>query len=744
MADYLSQLNEVQQRAVQHQEGPLMIIAGAGSGKTRVIIYRIAHLLNQGVDPFNVLALTFTNKAAREMRQRIEGIVGSEARNLWMGTFHSTFAKILRFEGHKLGYPSNFTIYDTDDSKSLIRALVKEEQLDPKLYKPNIVQNRISFVKNKFISPKEYNEDEDMQAEDIASGRPKLGKLYELYSKRCFKAGAMDFDDLLINTYKLLEQFPDVLNKYQQKFKYILVDEYQDTNYVQYLIVKKLASVHRNICVVGDDAQSIYAFRGANIQNILNFEQDYPEMEVYKLEQNYRSTQRIVDAATGIIRYNQQQIEKTLWTQNELGNKIKVFKTPTDTEEGKLVTQSIFEEKMEHQLNNSDFAILYRTNAQSRSFEEALRKKGIDYQIIGGLSFYQRKEIKDLLAYIRLALNPNDEESLKRIINYPTRGIGKTSLDKLTVTANEQGLPLWDVVNNVNAYNLEGRVVKAVDKFATMIKTFQIEIGEKNAYDAAMYVAKNSRLLATIDEDKTTEGIARKENIQELLSALKEFTEDEDREDHSLAAFMQEISLMTDADNKDISEDRVTLMTVHGAKGLEFPYVYIVGLEENLFPSQMALQARDDLEEERRLFYVALTRAQQKLFLSYADTRYRWGSLIYCEPSRFIDEIDPQYLDYQVKNLEQQQEEQKEHQAVQPKFYKQKNKKKPSHEPSQDFEPQDTSSLANGMKIEHNRFGFGEVMNIEGNNDNRKAVINFKDYGEKKILLKYAKIKILD
>ena len=748
MQDYLAQLNDSQKQAVQHKDGPLMIIAGAGSGKTRVITYRIAHLMERGVDPFNILSLTFTNKAAREMRERIEKIIGKEARNIWMGTFHSVFAKILRFEGYKLGYPSHFTIYDTDDSKSLIKTLVKEEGLDPKLYKPNVVFGRISFCKNNFISPKEYNEDENQQAEDIAAGRPKLGRLYELYTKRCFRAGAMDFDDLLINTYRLFDQYPDVLNKYQQKFQYVLVDEYQDTNYVQYLIVKKLAAVNRNLCVVGDDAQSIYAFRGANIQNILNFEEDYPELSVYKLEKNYRSTKNIVEASSHIIRYNQEQLQKNLWTDNDTGSKIKVFKANSDTEEGRLVAQNIFEEKMQHQLTNDQFAILYRTNAQSRSFEDALRKLSIPYQIIGGQSFYQRKEIKDLLGYFRLALNQVDEEALKRVINYPTRGIGKTTVDNLVVAASENNTNLWEVIDNVHHYVGGSRVQKAVDRFANMVKTFGIETKDKNAYDAGMFIAKNSGILKAIDEDKTTEGQSRKENIEELLAAMKEFTENSEYEDVSLGAFMEDVALITDMDNKDTTQDRVTLMTAHGAKGLEYPYVYVVGLEENLFPSQMALQERSDLEEERRLFYVAVTRAQQKLTLSYATSRFRWGKLVYCEPSRFIEEIDPKYLEYDVE-LAEAQEASRENDdktgALDHLTKKQAtpNKKAAPHKPSPDFEPQDLTGLDEGMEVEHSRFGFGTVQQIDGADQNRKAVIHFKQHGEKRILLKYAKMKIL-
>ncbi len=749
MEDYLAHLNESQRKAVQHIEGPLMIIAGAGSGKTRVITYRIAYLLEQGVDPFNVLALTFTNKASREMRERIESIVGNEARNIWMGTFHSVFAKILRFDGAKLGYPSNFTIYDTDDSKNLIKSLVKEEGLDPKLYKPNVVYSRISYSKNNFITPEAYNADEDQIAEDMAAGRPKLGRLYELYTKRCFRAGAMDFDDILINTYRLFDDYPDTLNKYQQKFRFVMVDEYQDTNYVQYLIVKKLAAVNRNLCVVGDDAQSIYAFRGANIQNILNFEYDYPELSVYKLEKNYRSTQNIVEASSHLIKYNQEQLQKELFTDNQEGSKIKVFKANSDSEEARLVAQSIFEEKMQHQLSSNSFAILYRTNAQSRAFEEALRRMSIPYQIIGGLSFYQRKEIKDLLAYYRLSLNPDDEEALKRVINYPPRGIGKTTQEHLVARAADEGVSLWQVVSNARQYVKSSRIQKAVERFADMIKTFGNEVEGKNAYDAGLFIAKNSGILKVIDEEKDTpEGKARKENVEELMSAMKAFTEEPEREDVSLSAFMADVALITDMDNKDTNQDAVTMMTVHGAKGLEFPYIYVVGLEENLFPSQMALQERSDLEEERRLFYVAVTRAQEKLFLSYATSRFRWGKLVYAEPSRFIEEIDPQYLDYDVATAEAQQaaNQMKSQAGGGVNGVSTKGKSAPKealHEPSSDFAPEDLTDLQTGMEVEHNRFGFGTVTKIEGEADNRKAAVDFKNLGEKRILLKYAKMKIL-
>ncbi|RZJ32898.1 MAG: ATP-dependent DNA helicase, partial [Flavobacterium sp.] len=579
----------VQREAVVNTDGPMMIVAGAGSGKTRVLTYRIAHLIYKGVDAFNILSLTFTNKAAREMRERIEKVVGNEARNLWMGTFHSVFAKILRVEATKIGYPSNFTIYDSDDSKSLIKTILKEEGLNPDVYKPGMVLSRISLAKNNFISVGEYQKSAEVQADDIAAGKPKLGFLYEQYSKRCFHAGAMDFDDLLLKTFHLFNEHPDVLNKYQQKFKYVMVDEYQDTNHLQYLIIRKLAAVNRNLCVVGDDAQSIYAFRGANIKNILNVEKDYPDLKVFKLEQNYRSTKTIVEAASNIIKKNKYQLEKNIWTDNEQGGKIKVFKAESDNEEGSIVAHSIFEEKMNARAKDSEFAILYRTNSQSRAFEESLRRLNIPYRIIGGLSFYQRKEIKDMLAYFRLVVNPVDEEAFKRVINYPTRGIGDTTVNKIMLISRQQDVTLWHVARHIEQYGFEGRVKRAVSDWADMIEGFSLQSETKNAYDIASEVAKASGILRHLYEDKTLEGVNRYDNVQELLGAIKEFSERTDIEEKTLATFMQDVALLTDSDQKDDNEDKVTMMTIHQAKGLEFPYVFVVGLEENLFPSQMSL-----------------------------------------------------------------------------------------------------------------------------------------------------------
>src|SRR6478735_7143908 len=649
MMDYLASLNEPQLEAVINTEGPCMLIAGAGSGKTRVLTYRIAQLMGKGVDPFNIMSLTFTNKAAKEMRERIEKVMGHDARNLWMGTFHSVFARILRAEAQHLGYPSDFTIYDTDDSKSLIRTIVKEMGLDEATYKVNTVYNRISAAKNSLISWAEYLANPQLMGDDAANLRPEIGKIYRAYAMRCFKSGAMDFDDLLFNTDKLFKEHLEVLNKYQQRFQYVLVDEFQDTNLCQYFIIRKLAAVRQNICVVGDDAQSIYGFRGADISNILNFERDYPDLRVVKLEQNYRSTNTIVSAANSVIKKNRAQLPKNVWTENEEGNLIELIKAVSDNEEGRLVANSIFEEKMQHQLKFSDFVILYRTNSQSRAIEESLRRLNIKYKVVGGLSFYQRKEIKDLLAYLRFSINKQDEASFRRIINLPKRGIGDSTVDKIVVAANDHTMSIWDVLQNPTPF-VGGRSAGPIDDFVTMIKRFALEVERKDAYDAAFEIAKGSGLLRELYEDKTVEGLSRHENVQELLNAIKEYVENPEKEDKSLGAFLQDVSLNTSQDDdKDKDPDKVTLMTIHMAKGLEFKYVYIVGMEEDLFPSQMMLNSRADLEEERRLFYVAMTRAKKKLFLTHASTRYRFGRLKNCEPSRFLDDVDARYIKVSTK-----------------------------------------------------------------------------------------------
>ncbi len=761
--DFLAGLNPSQRAAVEQTEGPVMIVAGAGSGKTRVITYRVAHLIQKGVDPFNILVLTFTNKAAKEMRERIMKVVGSEAKNIWMGTFHSVFARILRVEAELLGYPKNFTIYDTDDTKSLLRAIIKELNLDDKLYNANHVYGRISSAKNNLISPQEYNKNEAILAEDNANGRGQLGQIYMTYAQRCYRAGAMDFDDLLFKTNVLLNKYPDVLHKYQHQFKYLMVDEYQDTNFSQYLIVKRLAAVNENICVVGDDAQSIYAFRGANIQNILNFQKDYPDVKVFKLEQNYRSTKTIVNAANSIIANNKNQLEKNVFSDNEDGEKIKVSRAFSDNEEGKIVAEAISQEKSLKSLKYKDFAILYRTNAQSRSLEEALRKINIPYKLYGGTSFYQRKEIKDLIAYFRLTFNANDEEALKRVINYPRRGIGDTTVERIMVAADQQQVRLWDVVANAQMF-LDGRSAASVSNFGLMIQSFQATAKTNTAFDTAMHIAQHSGILKDLYEDKSVEGLARYENIQELLNGIKEFSEREDLEEKGLDIFMQDIALLTNDDNdKDPNADTVSLMTIHSSKGLEFPVVHIVGLEENLFPSQLSLNSRSELEEERRLFYVAVTRAEKKLHLSYATSRYRWGTLNNCEPSRFLDELNPSCLDLDFKprssamqdddfGSERVQWQRKENSnpsgdvfsKPKPKVVKTTSILPKAHVPSPGFAPSDTSGLQVGMEVEHERFGFGKVINLEGNKPDIKATIFFKELGQKQLLLKFAKLRIVN
>ncbi len=753
--DYLDTLNPSQRSAVEQIKGPIMIVAGAGSGKTRVITYRVAHLIRSGVDPFSILVLTFTNKAAREMRERITKVVGSEAKNIWMGTFHSVFARILRVEAHHIGYPSNFTIYDSEDTKSLIRTILKEMQLDDKLYNANFVYNRISTAKNNLISPAEYLQNEAIQAEDNSSGRGSLGLIYQTYAQRCYRAGAMDFDDLLFKMNVLVKDHPEVLYKYQNKFKYLMLDEYQDTNFSQYLIVKKLAAIHENICVVGDDAQSIYAFRGADIQNILNFEKDYPDLNVYKLEQNYRSTKNIVSAANSVIAKNLNQLEKDVFSENEAGDKIKVLRAFSDNEEGKIVAESIAQNRSLSNLPYKSFAILYRTNAQSRSMEEALRKLNIPYKIYGGTSFYQRKEIKDLIAYFRLTFNPNDEEAIKRVINYPRRGIGNTSIERIMIAAQEKGISLWDVISNPEEH-LDGRTAGAITPFNILIRSFQAAAQSNTAFDAAMHIAQHSGILKELYTDKSVEGINRYENIQELLNGIKEFSEREDIEDRGLDVYMQDIALLTNEDNdKDPNADTVSLMTIHASKGLEFPQVFVVGMEENLFPSQRSLSSRSDLEEERRLFYVAITRAEKKLFLSYATSRYKWGSLHNCEPSRFLDELDPQYLDLDFNPNQRGQSSLLNEERVgssQDTFTKPKPRIIPkttsllpkAHTPTAGFSPSNTNNLQVGMEVEHERFGFGKVLTLEGKNPDVKATIFFKDLGQKQLLLKFAKLRIVE
>ena len=772
MQQYISQLNDAQQEPVLQKDGPMIIIAGAGSGKTRVLTVRIAYLMSLGVDAFSILALTFTNKAAREMKSRIAQIVGTnEAKNLWMGTFHSVFARILRSEADKLGYPSNFTIYDTQDSVRLISAIIKEMQLDKDIYKPKQVLSRISSYKNSLITVKAYFNNPELQESDAMSKKPRLGEIYQNYVERCFKAGAMDFDDLLLKTNELLNRFPDVLAKYQDRFRYILVDEYQDTNHSQYLIVRALSDRFQNICVVGDDAQSIYAFRGANINNILNFQKDYENVKTYRLEQNYRSTKNIVEAANSIIEKNKTRLEKVVWTANDLGNKIKVHRSITDSEEGRYVASTIWEQKMQHQMMNGQFAILYRTNAQSRSMEDALRKRDIPYRIYGGLSFYQRKEIKDVLCYLRLVINPKDEEALIRVINYPARGIGDTTIEKLTIAANHYKRSIFEVMQNIDKIDLKlnsGTKAKLQD-FVTMIQSFQVINENQDAFYLADHVTKKTGLVQELKKDGTPEGIARIENIEELLNGIKDFTEGQKEIDGArgaLSEFLEDVALATDLDKDTGDDDRVALMTIHLAKGLEFPYVFVVGMEEDLFPSAMSISTRSELEEERRLFYVALTRAEKQAYLTYAQSRYRWGKLTDSEPSRFIEEIDGQFLEY----LSIEETNYRYKPMIDNDIFGDVDKSKlrlakpVSGKPPKKYGDEPTaiirklkpvsgnppaganlfdSKLTVGNIVMHERFGKGEIINLEGVGGDKKAEIKFEVGGIKKLLLRFAKLDVI-
>ena len=774
MQRYISQLNEAQQLPVLQKDGPMIVIAGAGSGKTRVLTVRIANLMSQGVDAFNILALTFTNKAAREMKKRIADIVGNnEAKNLWMGTFHSVFAKILRIEADKLGYPSNFTIYDTQDSVRLIGAIIKEMQLDKDIYKPKQILGRISSYKNSLITVKAYFNNPELQEADAMSKKPRMGEIYQQYVERCFKSGAMDFDDLLLKTNELLNRFPDVLAKYQDRFRYILVDEYQDTNHSQYLIVRALSDRFQNICVVGDDAQSIYAFRGANINNILNFQKDYDNVQMYRLEQNYRSSKNIVEAANNVIDKNKTKLDKVVWTANDHGPKIKVHRSLTDGEEGRFVASTIFEQKMQHQMHNGQFAILYRTNAQSRAMEDALRKRDIPYRIYGGLSFYQRKEIKDVLAYLRLVINPKDEEALVRVINYPARGIGDSTVEKLTVAANHYKRSIFEVMEHIDKIDLKlnsGTKAKLND-FVTMIKSFQVINENQDAFYLTDHVTKKTGLVQELKKDGTPEGIARIENIEELLNGIKDFIEGQKEVDGargSLAEFLEDVALATDLDKDTGDDDRVALMTIHLAKGLEFPHVFIVGLEEDLFPSAMSLNTRSELEEERRLFYVALTRAEHQAYLTYAQSRYRWGKLVDSEPSRFIEEIDDQYLEYLnpvdsgyrykpvmdidvFGDIDKSKLRLSKPTAGTPPKYLTQDQPSPTANIRRLKPVSSNSGSSNvvdanlnvGNIVMHERFGKGQIVNIEGVGADKKAEIRFDVGGLKKLLLRFAKLQVI-
>jgi DNA helicase-2/ATP-dependent DNA helicase PcrA len=774
--DYLKDLNKAQHDAVVSTEGPALIIAGAGSGKTRVLTYRIAHLLKQGARPSTILALTFTNKAAREMKERIASVVGENtARYLWMGTFHSIFARILRAEHETIGFPSNFTIFDAADSKSLLKTIIKSFQLDDKMYKPGSVASRISMAKNNLITPSAYAENDEIRLADKAMRMPAVSEIYKEYVKRCRLSGAMDFDDLLLKTNLLFRDHPEILEKYQQRFDYVLVDEYQDTNYAQYLIVKKLAAQHQNICVVGDDAQSIYSFRGARIENILSFQSDYPGHKIFKLEQNYRSTQTIVNAANSIIAKNKRQIPKTVFSKNDSGKNIKVISALTDNEEGFLVAQEIAETQLRDHYKNLDYAILYRTNAQSRIFEEALRKRNIPYKIYGGLSFYQRKEIKDLLAYFRLIINPWDNEALKRIINYPARGIGQTTLAKLESAAVENETSIWKTISalpNENPANLNKGTVAKVLKFVALIQEFARIVAENDAWEAAKTIAEETGILKELHSDKSPEGLSRHENIEELLNGIQEFSINalEEGRPAKLENYLEDVALLTDQDTeKDEDRDKVTLMTVHSAKGLEFKNVFVVGLEENLFPSAQAEEKKspEALEEERRLFYVALTRARENAWFSYANQRYRWGNLEFCSPSRFLLEMDEKYLDgmvesnrmkpatrssftgqnittgYRERTLTRNQPEKPAQKPWGPDIFRRNTESRNTGTEGNDgFTGDNPEKILQGMMVEHQRFGVGKVIKIEGVSPNKKATVFFQHAGQKQLLLKFAKLKI--
>lgn len=768
--NYLEELNKAQRQAVENTDGPSLVIAGAGSGKTRVLTYRIAHLLKQGAKPGSILSLTFTNKAAKEMKERIAKVVGSKsAKNLWMGTFHSIFARILRVESEVLGYPSNFTIYDSADSKSLIKTIIKEFKLDDKTYKPNVVSSRISAAKNSLITPAAYATNAQIREYDMSIRMPRIAEIYKEYARRCFLSGAMDFDDLLLKTNILFRDNKAILQKYQQRFDYILVDEYQDTNFAQYLIVKNLAATHQNLCVVGDDAQSIYSFRGARIENILNFQKDYPKHQVYKLEQNYRSTQTIVNAANSVIEKNKHQLQKRVFSENAEGNRIKVFSALTDNEEGYLVANEITETRMRNHYRYEDYAILYRTNAQSRIFEESLRKRNIPYKIYGGLSFYQRKEIKDLLSYFRVVINPKDNEAVKRVINYPARGIGATTLTKLEQAATATGVSIFEVIEQsaiINHAGLNKGTLSKVMQFVGLIRQFQEKIDLNDAYEMASEIATQTSIIKDLYKDQTPEGLSRFENIQELLNGIQEFSINakEEGQPNLLANYMEDVALLTDQDSeKDEDRDKVTLMTIHSAKGLEFKNVFIVGVEENLFPSsQFGNITPEAFEEERRLFYVAITRAEENAYLSFARQRYRWGKLDFCNPSRFIADVDQQFLDLpdtEEFNFEDVPTEGKAIQKQtfgkptaaarrpqttdQPGINQKLIQLRQAKKQAQNFDGDDPRDIQMGMMVEHQRFGKGKVQQIEGSFPNLKATVFFPNAGQKQLLLKFAKLKIV-
>ena len=747
MSDYLNELNDDQKKAVLHKNGPLIVIAGAGSGKTRVLTYRIVHLINEGVDPFNILALTFTNKAAKEMKKRISQSVGdSIAKNIWMGTFHSVFARILRSEASFIGYPTSFTIYDTQDSERLVSNIIKELKLNKDNYKAKQIRNRISSLKNNFISPEKYYSVPDLVEQDKISKREEFVTIYKRYNDRCFKASAMDFDDLLLKTNELLNKFPEILSKYQDKFRYIMVDEYQDTNYSQYLIIKSLSDRYENLCVVGDDSQSIYSFRGANIDNILNFKKHYPNCSTYKLEQNYRSSNNIVQCANSLIKKNQFKLDKTIWTSNKDGDKILVNKSQTDSDEGRFIASSIFQEKNNEYLDNSSFAVLYRTNAQSRSIEDALRKINIEYQVFGGLSFYQRKEIKDVLAYLRLTQNQNDEESFRRIINFPPKGIGQTTIDKLTLISEKENLSLFDSISKIKNYDIKinSSTIDKLENFQNLILSLKVFSNNNNALDTATHILNKSFIINHYKNEGSLESFNRIENIEELINGINDFMQGQNElyeSDKSLSKYLEDVALYSETD-KNIESNKVSLMTIHMAKGLEFPIVYVVGLEENLFPSIMSINSREEIEEERRLFYVAMTRAEKKLILSYCNQRFKWGNIVESEPSRFLSEIDNKFT---INNNVQ-----RETPSIDNKLLRiKKIRTKPTLSSNLKKIKKDISNGIINININvddnvfHERFGKGKVIEIEFDGNNSRATINFQNSGQKKVLLRFAKLKIL-
>jgi len=746
LSDYLNELNDDQKKAVLHKNGPLIVIAGAGSGKTRVLTYRIVHLINEGVDPFNILALTFTNKAAKEMKKRISQSVGdSIAKNIWMGTFHSVFARILRSEASFIGYPTSFTIYDTQDSERLVSNIIKELKLNKDNYKAKQIRNRISSLKNNFISPEKYYSVPELVEQDKISKREEFVTIYKRYNDRCFKASAMDFDDLLLKTNELLNKFPEILSKYQDKFRYIMVDEYQDTNYSQYLIIKSLSDRYENLCVVGDDSQSIYSFRGANIDNILNFKKHYPNCFTYKLEQNYRSSNNIVQCANSLIKKNQFKLDKTIWTSNEDGDKILVNKSQTDSDEGRFIASSIFQEKNNEYLDNSAFAVLYRTNAQSRSIEDALRKINIEYQVFGGLSFYQRKEIKDILAYLRLTQNQNDEESFRRIINFPPRGIGQTTIDKLTLISEKENLSLFDSISKIKNYNIKinSSTIDKLENFQNLILSLKIFSNNNNALDTATHILNKSLIINYYKDEGSLESFNRIENIEELINGINDFMLGQNElyeSDKSLSKYLEDVALYSETD-KNIESNKVSLMTIHMAKGLEFPIVYVVGLEENLFPSIMSINSREEIEEERRLFYVAMTRAEKKLILSYCNQRFKWGNIVESEPSRFLSEIDNKFT---INNNIQ-----RETPSIDNKLLRiKKIRTKPTLSNLKKIKKDISNNIINininvDDNVFHERFGKGKVIEIEYDGNNSRATINFQNSGQKKVLLRFAKLKIL-